>query len=669
MNPFEMPSIEGKPPDPLRAGMKLFGDRYELVRPLGAGGMGVVWLAKNLVENSLCALKFLLQVFVQDAREMDKLREQVKRGKELHHARLVATYGLEADGPYAAIVMEYVEGVTLRHKLETSKKGFFEPDEISAWVHDLCEGLDYIHKEAGWAHRDIKPANIMLDTDGRVRLMDFGISQRIAQTMTRLSRVEEKPDSESSGCTLAYASPQQVASKPARPADDIYSVGALLYELLSGRPPFLGAGVDLLTAQILNTMPPPIKERRIELAEDYVTADSGGDIPVTWEAAVAKCLSKDPAERPENASLLWEWLQHGEVEVEVEEIHTEAPTVAATAPPSEPAKPPSPTLQKKDGPVRSNLTPVWLPLTVVLLGAGWLFGYELPKRKSPAAEPETPYAKPSQKPSNPEPNQAEGSRSLTTTPPKEQQTPAAAKADASSGDGGSANVVSVPETPYAKPPQKPSDLEPNQVEEPESLTTTPPKEQQTPAAAKADASSGNGGSANVVRVPETPYAKPPQKPSDLEPNQVEEPESLTTTPPKEQQATDIRKASLSAFMQSHIDSYLSDDPDVFAGMFALSSQNKYYNKEVGPGAAPRSWISKDRSKYLKDYPYRTIQLLNGGNYSYEMRGESKADVSYSYSYRVRGMKTKSGQSHVDITIEYIDSEWQITKFEENVIRN
>ena len=625
MNPFEMPSIEGKPPDPLRAGMKLFGDRYELVRPLGAGGMGVVWLAKNLVENSLCALKFLLQVFVQDAREMDKLREQVKRGKELHHARLVATYALEADGPYAAIVMEYVEGVTLRHKLETSKKGFFEPDEISAWVHDLCEGLDYIHKEAGWAHRDIKPANIMLDTDGRVRLMDFGISQRIAQTMTRLSRVEEKPDSESSGCTLAYASPQQVASKPARPADDIYSVGALLYELLSGRPPFLGAGVDLLTAQILNTMPPPIKERRIELSEDYVTADSGGDIPVTWEAAVAKCLSKDPAERPENASLLWEWLQHGEVEVEVEEIHTEAPPVAATAPPSEPAKPPSPTLQKKDGPVRSNLTSVWLPLTVVLLGAGWWFGYELPKRNNAAAEPKRTHAQTPQKPSDLGPYPAERSGSPTTTPPEAPQAPAAASADESTDDP----LPTVTGTVVG----------------------------------------GAGVPATVGSVPETPYAQTPQNSSDFGPNQAEESGSLTTTPPKAQQASDIPKASLSAFMQSHIDSYLSDDPDVFAGMFALSSQNKYYNKEVGPGAAPRSWIAKDRSKYLKDYPYRTIQLLNGGNYSYEMRGESKADVSYSYSYRVRGTKTKSGQSHVDITIEYIDSEWQITKFEENVIRN
>ncbi|MCB1211593.1 MAG: protein kinase, partial [Verrucomicrobiales bacterium] len=110
MNPFNMPSIDGKPPDPLRPGMKLFRDRYELVKSLGAGGMGVVWLAEDKVENCQCALKFLLQVFVQDDREMEKLREQVKRGKELRHSRLVDTYGLEAEGPYAAIVMEYVPG-------------------------------------------------------------------------------------------------------------------------------------------------------------------------------------------------------------------------------------------------------------------------------------------------------------------------------------------------------------------------------------------------------------------------------------------------------------------------------------------------------------------------------------------------------------------------------
>lgn len=621
MSPFAAPSIDGKPPEPLKPGMKLFGNRFELVRSLGAGGMGVVWLARDTLEDCLCALKFLLQVFVQDEREMEKLRDQVRRGKELRHPRLVATYGLEAEGPYAAVLMEYVDGQTLGQKLESSKRGFFEAKDIQNWVKDLCVALDVIHREMGWAHRDIKPANVMIDKEGRARLMDFGISQRIAQTISRLSRVEEKPATGSSGSTLPYASPQQIDSKPAKPADDIYSLGAMIFELLTGRPPFLGSDLALLTTQILNTQPPTMAERRQELVEDEAISSTGEEIPAIWETVVAKCLEKRPSDRPPSATLLWQWLESGDIGT----AEAAGPTLKKEPPQDVPST--SRTMPVSGADVRRpGVNPALAAALVAVLGLmgwGWWNSHN-------------------QKPAQPLPAD-HGPRVVETNvspPPATAQNPQAiAQREADQRE--KARL----EAELAQVKQQ------AQLAEQARMTAEAEKAAYL-AKAKKDAQAAADAKAEEQRLRAVAAMN-----QEIEQNKEAERLRLQK---------EDRESSLRSFMQDHMKSYQSNDPDVWAGMFAPYSQYKYYE---GPGQAPRSFVSKDRESYIRDYPDRTFQVLNGGKYTYTFRGDTTAEISYSYSYVVRGSKTRSGSTTIDITVEKSGNSWQITKYDEHVNRH
>jgi serine/threonine protein kinase len=300
----------------LKEGQWLFNRRYELVRKLGAGGMGVVWLARDHTEETQVALKFLPAVLVQHEAEMKRLKEEVRAGKELRHPGIVATYALELEGSTAAIVMEYVEGKTLAELLEAQARGFFEPQEITGWTRDIADAVDYLHRDAKRIHRDLKPANILVDAAGRARLMDFGISRRVQESVTRHSRSSVVPPlggSESepaeagttkpdSSATLAYASPQQLAGKPAHPADDLYSLGALLYELLTGTPPFFRGDAALVAVQIKTEPVTPLLERRAELVSEGLNASTGEHMPPALEKAVLSCLEKAWDKRPASAS-------------------------------------------------------------------------------------------------------------------------------------------------------------------------------------------------------------------------------------------------------------------------------------------------------------------------------------------------------------------------------
>ncbi len=284
----------------LQTGQRLFNGRYELLRMLGAGGMGVVWLARDRTEELDVALKFLPSVLVLQEGEMKRLREEVRAGKELRHPRLVATYGMEVENGIAAIIMEFVPGQTLKEKLETQERGFFEPAEIASWVKDAGSAIEYLHGEAKRIHRDLKPANIIVDAQGRARLMDFGISRRIEESVTRHSKTGHGQAAASSA-TLAYASPQQLAGKSAAPADDLYSLGAVLYELLTGTPPFYRGDADLVRGQIKHEPVTPMMERRHELMNEGINADTGQRVPAAVESTVLSCLAKEREARPADA--------------------------------------------------------------------------------------------------------------------------------------------------------------------------------------------------------------------------------------------------------------------------------------------------------------------------------------------------------------------------------
>ncbi|MGV3660441.1 MAG: ribosomal protein L7/L12 [Prosthecobacter sp.] len=306
-DPFLNQSQDGGGPQmpQLKAGQCLFNRRYELLRLLGAGGMGVVWLARDHIEEIDVALKFLPSVVVLQEGEMRRLREEVRAGKELRHPRLVATSGMEVENGIAAIVMEFVHGQTLLQRLEGQPRGFFEPEEITGWIKDMTDGLTYLHDEAKRIHRDLKPANVMIDANGRAKLMDFGISHRIKEGVSRHSKTGEGAASASSS-TLAYASPQQISGKPSARADDLYSLGATVYELLTGTPPFFRGGMDAVRGQIKDEPPTPIMERRQELVDEGLNRDVGKTVRSDVAQAVMACLAKERERRPTDAAVLWQ---------------------------------------------------------------------------------------------------------------------------------------------------------------------------------------------------------------------------------------------------------------------------------------------------------------------------------------------------------------------------
>src|SRR5438477_12828849 len=190
--------------------------------------------------------------------------------------------------------MEYVEGETLASLRCDKPQQVFEPFELSAWISQVCDALDYAHNRALIIHRDLKPANLMVNRRGEVKISDFGIARSLSDSVSMLTREQGR-----SG-TLVYMSPQQLAGERGTHLDDIYSLGASLYELLTSKPPFYSGNID---RQIQERVAPSMTERRKDLKIEPAL------LPSAWEETVAACLAKDPAKRPESASEVAQRLQ------------------------------------------------------------------------------------------------------------------------------------------------------------------------------------------------------------------------------------------------------------------------------------------------------------------------------------------------------------------------
>jgi serine/threonine protein kinase len=275
-----------------QAGQKLFG-RYALERKLGQGGMGVVWLAKDLTLDRLTALKFLPHLVLHDRTALDDLREETKRNLELTHPNIVRIYDFEEESATAGISMEYVDGGTLAGLRQERPQRFFEPADLLPWVKQLCTALHYAHTEARIVHRDLKPANLMVSARGNIKITDFGIARSITDSVSRVSRIGQ-----TSG-TLVYMSPQQLMGKPSTVADDVYSIGATLYDLITGKPPFFTGSI---VAQVQEAFAPSLTERRTQLGK------KGDPIPANWEEVIAACLAKEREGRPSTAMEIYERL-------------------------------------------------------------------------------------------------------------------------------------------------------------------------------------------------------------------------------------------------------------------------------------------------------------------------------------------------------------------------
>ena len=277
--------------DALDATLREFGPghkvfhRYSLIRTLGRGGMGVVWLARDDELEREVALKFLPELIVHDRAVLSDLKRETRRSLDLTHRHIVRIYDFIHDETSGCISMEFIDGDTVSNLRADRPRKVFEPHELAEWTRQLCDALEYAHNHARVIHRDLKPTNLMVNQRGDLKVTDFGIARSLSDSVSVLTMDHGK-----SG-TLVYMSPQQLDGHRGTPLDDIYSLGASLYELITSKPPFSSGNID---RQVHDKIPPSMTQRRKELEVE------GPPVDENWERVVASCLAKDPKRRPQS---------------------------------------------------------------------------------------------------------------------------------------------------------------------------------------------------------------------------------------------------------------------------------------------------------------------------------------------------------------------------------
>ena len=250
----------------------LLANRYRIVRQLGHGGMGSVWLAEDTqLDNKQFAIKMLPSVLVSNSRAYRQLKSEALVAMKLTHPNIVTLRAFEENDGNPFLVMDYIEGQTLDNCLEGW--GNLSVEEAAALLKPIAEALDYAHSQ-GVVHRDVKPGNVMVRSDGVPFILDFGIAREVQESMTHIT------GHQSSG-TLLYMSPEQLNGDAPKPAQDVYSFAAMAYECIKGAPPFSRGNVEY---QIMNKEPEPLSE--------------GGEAQSPIVAGIMAGLSKTPEERP-----------------------------------------------------------------------------------------------------------------------------------------------------------------------------------------------------------------------------------------------------------------------------------------------------------------------------------------------------------------------------------
>ncbi|HEX2090081.1 MAG TPA: protein kinase, partial [Actinomycetota bacterium] len=267
----------------------LLGRRYRLVRRIASGGMGTVWEADDTVLHRPVAVKVLADGFSADHEFVERFRREARAAAGLSHPDVARVFDYGEDNGTQFIVMELLDGETLASRL---RRGPLDPDEAVRIAQRVAGALQAAH-DAGVVHRDVKPANIMLTPSGGVKVMDFGIAAAgweapITVTGTTLG-------------TAFYISPEQAAGKKATTASDIYSLGVVLYEMLTGRPPFTGKIAVAVAAAHMNAPTPDVRA-------------ATPTIPEHVALACERALSKDPAQRPSSAGAFAAMLRSGGVD-------------------------------------------------------------------------------------------------------------------------------------------------------------------------------------------------------------------------------------------------------------------------------------------------------------------------------------------------------------------
>jgi tRNA A-37 threonylcarbamoyl transferase component Bud32 len=253
----------------------LVAGRYELADLIALGGMGEVWRARDLVLNRPVAVKLLRSEHAGDAAFLARFRDEARHAASLAHPNIATVHDYGEQDGWAYLVMELVEGESLAARL--ARTGPTGAAPVIGVLGQVGDALAVAHR-AGIVHRDVKPANILLTPDGRVKLTDFGIAKAMGASSHTASGVVVG--------TARYLSPEQATGSTTSPASDVYALGLVAYEMLTGRPPFTGTSDVAIALAHVRDLPPSLP----------------ADVPPALSTLIGESLAKDPARRPADAA-------------------------------------------------------------------------------------------------------------------------------------------------------------------------------------------------------------------------------------------------------------------------------------------------------------------------------------------------------------------------------
>ncbi|MGD1010339.1 MAG: protein kinase [Candidatus Aminicenantales bacterium] len=250
--------------------------KYKILGTLGRGGMGIVYKGLDPDIEREVAIKTIRLDTITEGQEKEEMLARVvreaKAAGRLNHPNIITIYDVIRESDLTFIIMQYVDGQSLQALIDSGKR--FSPREVIDLLRPVAEALDFAHRN-GIVHRDIKPANILLDKVGRPFLADFGVARLEASTMTGPGKTIG---------TLSYMSPEQVLGNPVDHRADLFALGVILYELLTGKKPFAGDNLSTIVYKIVNEEPPQVTEINHSL-------------PLGYEGVVKKALAKNSGER------------------------------------------------------------------------------------------------------------------------------------------------------------------------------------------------------------------------------------------------------------------------------------------------------------------------------------------------------------------------------------
>ena len=261
--------------------IEILNDRYQLDKQLGEGGMAIVYQASDLMLERTIAVKILRKDFSRSKAFQERFKEEARAAANLTHPNIVTVHDFGFDNDRLFIVMEHVPGTDLKEIIK--KSGSLPADHASQLFIQACAGIGYAHR-AGLVHCDVKPHNMLVTPDHRLKVTDFGIARALAS-------VKHDEQSQAIWGSPAYFSPEQAAGRAPSPASDVYSLGIVLFEMLTGELPFTDPSPQELALLHRYETPPSAREINPEISAEL-------------EAIIVKVLSKEPNSRYRTADQL-----------------------------------------------------------------------------------------------------------------------------------------------------------------------------------------------------------------------------------------------------------------------------------------------------------------------------------------------------------------------------